>query len=169
MKQRGIGFCCACFFDGIDKHTRICDRKKQYTAWNFSFRKLQCCWSKIGFDSGRYPPTIFDPMTQCHFVKSRPIYIMHQNNSFDFRRIYIASPLKKALSPPHSTSYNEKEYGMRIYVRKHIIVSWYCILCAIAVFMALAFKLWWCPWSIRLGQRRLPFGISYALVDGLIN
>ena len=29
--------------------------------------------------------------------------------------------------------------------------------------MALAFKLWWCPWSIRLGQR-LPFGTSYALM-----
>ena len=33
--------------------------------------------------------------------------------------------------------------------------------------MALAFKLWWCPWSIRLGQR-LPFGISYALMMVLL-
>jgi hypothetical protein len=33
--------------------------------------------------------------------------------------------------------------------------------------MALAFKLWWCPWGIRLGQR-LPFGISYALMMVLL-
>ena len=33
--------------------------------------------------------------------------------------------------------------------------------------MALAFKLWWCPWSIRLGQR-LPFGTSYALMVVLL-
>ena len=33
--------------------------------------------------------------------------------------------------------------------------------------MALAFKLWWCPWSIRLGQR-FPFGTSYALMVVLL-
>ena len=52
-------------------------------------------------------------------------------------------------------------------LESHIIVSWCCISCAIAVFMALAFKLWWCPWSIRLGQR-LPFGTSYALMVVLL-
>ena len=84
---------------------------------------------------------------------------------------FILQQQQKKIVLLDPTSKQQSYYSDAQYLKKlesHIIVSWCCISCAIAVFMALAFKLWWCPWSIRLGQR-LPFGISYALMDGLIN